>query len=89
MYLFYTYFIIKLDNALDYDILLIDREINNNSSDGGIIMGTLTKASSNKTLYLDWVNNFLTIEGFAKHYGMSYKVAFNIVNTKGQTLDKD
>ena len=50
-------------------------------------MGTLNKASSNKALYLDWVNNFLTIEGFADHYGMSYRRAFNIVNTKGETLD--
>jgi hypothetical protein len=30
-------------------------------------------------LYLDYRNNFLTVEAFAAHYGLSYKTAEAIV----------
>ena len=30
-------------------------------------------------LYLDWVNNFITVERFAEYYGMSVKQAEDII----------
>lgn len=30
--------------------------------------------------YIDWVNNFLTLEKFAEHYGISEKLAFMIID---------
>lgn len=31
------------------------------------------------TLYLDYVNNFLTVAGFAEHHGLSLETATKIV----------
>ena len=48
-----------------------------------------------KRMYLDWVNNFLTIGTFAKHYGISEKKAVKIIligrflfNKKERSLPK-
>lgn len=30
-------------------------------------------------IYLDWVNNFLTVESFAKHYGLSVPDATELI----------
>lgn len=30
--------------------------------------------------YLDYVNNFLTVEKFAEHYGISYMIASQMIN---------
>lgn len=31
------------------------------------------------SMYLDWVNNFLTVEKFAAHYGISVAVATQVI----------
>ncbi len=31
--------------------------------------------------YLDFWNDFLTIEGYASHYNISYELAENLINT--------
>lgn len=31
-------------------------------------------------LYVDWVNNFLTVEAFASHYGFDIHTANRIIN---------
>lgn len=32
-----------------------------------------------ESLYLDWVNNFLSIEGFANHYGLEVDHAKQLI----------
>jgi endo-alpha-1,4-polygalactosaminidase (GH114 family) len=39
----------------------------------------MTRESFNK-VYLDWVNNYLTIEKFAEHYGLHINEAENLIN---------
>lgn len=41
-----------------------------------------------KALYLDWFNNFITVERFAEYYEMPVKKARRIIN-KGFTLHHD
>lgn len=38
-----------------------------------------------KAMYLDYFNNFLTIQSFADYYNISYKTAFAVVSV-GRTL---
>ena len=33
-------------------------------------------------IYLDWVNNFLTIPAFAAHYGMTNDQALKLIETQ-------
>ena len=33
-----------------------------------------------KAVYLDWINNFLTIGGFADHYGLTDRQAEILIN---------
>ncbi len=33
-----------------------------------------------KELYLDWINNFLTIQGFANYHNLDYKYAKEMVD---------
>lgn len=33
-----------------------------------------------EAVYLDWVNNFLSIGRFAEHYGLTEEQAHNIIN---------
>jgi len=33
-----------------------------------------------QALYLDYVNNFLTVEKFAEHYGISFQLADMIIS---------
>lgn len=37
-------------------------------------------------LYRDWVNNFLTVQVFAEHYGISLRLANDIIDT-GRATD--
>ena len=39
-------------------------------------------------LYLDWVNNYLTLETFAEHHGISKSHAYTLIN-RGKELYKD
>ena len=32
-----------------------------------------------ETMYLDWINNFLTIPAFSAHYGISEKYAIDLL----------
>lgn len=32
------------------------------------------------TLYLDWFNNFLTVSGFAEHYGFTESEALDVIH---------
>ena len=32
-----------------------------------------------ETLYLDWFNNFLTVERFAEYYGMPVSKAYRVI----------
>lgn len=46
-----------------------------------------------ETIYLDWVNNFLTVEGFASHYNMNERDAKELIailqrNNLNTTYDK-
>ena len=34
----------------------------------------------NRTLYLEYVNNWLTVHAFAEHYGMTDLEALNVIN---------
>ena len=36
-------------------------------------------------IYLDWVNNFLTVEGFASYYGISIENASKLIE-EGRTI---
>jgi hypothetical protein len=38
-----------------------------------------------ETMYLDYVNNFLTVGAFADHYGISKELATTIINEFQQT----
>lgn len=40
-----------------------------------------------RVMYLDWVNNFLTISAFAEHYGISYQSANDLIEL-GQAVSK-
>ncbi len=31
-------------------------------------------------MYIDWCNNFLTVERFAEYYGLSVKEAINVID---------
>ena len=31
-------------------------------------------------IYLDWLNNFVTLQGFADHYGLSVNDAHKLIN---------
>ena len=33
-----------------------------------------------RNIYLDWTNNFISVMGFADHYGLSERDAFNLIN---------
>ena len=33
-----------------------------------------------RDLYLDWVNNFLTVKGFAEHHNIDEKTANELIN---------
>ena len=39
-----------------------------------------------ETMYLDWVNNFLTVNAFAEHYGISVRIATAIIE-EGRATD--
>ena len=39
-------------------------------------------ALTNEQLYLDYVNNFLTVAVFAEHYEMSVESATELINTE-------
>jgi hypothetical protein len=39
----------------------------------------MTRESFHK-VYLDWVNNYLTIEKFAEHYGLHINEAESLIN---------
>jgi len=41
-----------------------------------------------KMMFLDWFNNFLTIERFAEYYGYSIQQARRVI-AKGRTLHQD
>ena len=32
-----------------------------------------------QAIYLDWVNNFISVQGFADHYGLSKEDAFDLI----------
>jgi len=36
---------------------------------------------TNAELYLDWINNFLTLEPFAEYYGITLEEAATVINT--------
>jgi len=36
---------------------------------------------TNSALYLDWLNNFLTLERFAEYYGITLEEAAIVINT--------
>lgn len=38
-------------------------------------------------MYLDWINNFLSIECFAEHYEISVEDAKKVIDT-GRSIDK-
>ncbi len=55
------------------------------------MMKTQDKATARpnnyKEYYLEWVNNFLTIEKFAEYYGFSIKTATRIIETGKRLYD--
>jgi hypothetical protein len=38
-------------------------------------------------VYLDWKNNFLTIAGFADHYGLHDSEAYELINLSRQCAE--
>ena len=46
----------------------------------------MTNREKIENLYLDWVNNFLTVARFAEHYGMPEAKALRVINT-GRALN--
>lgn len=42
-----------------------------------------------KAMYLDWVNNFLTVPVFAEHYGISEKLAELIIDEGRELHNSD
>jgi hypothetical protein len=43
-------------------------------------MNTLEFLSKAESMYLDYVNNFITLEGFASHYAISIGLAIELIN---------
>ena len=41
----------------------------------------------NKEMYLDWVNNFLTVERFAEYYSMTVVQATSLIESEKTRLD--
>ena len=46
----------------------------------------MTNRQKIEGLYIDWVNNFLTVPRFAQYYGLTEAQAHRIINT-GRTLN--
>lgn len=46
----------------------------------------MIKIVNAETAYLDYVNNFLTVEKFAEHYGISEKEALNLIQGQRNML---
>jgi hypothetical protein len=46
----------------------------------------MTSREKIEGLYLDWFNNFLTVDRFAEYYGLTVKQASRVINT-GRALN--
>ena len=46
----------------------------------------MTNRQKIEGLYIDWVNNFLTVPRFAQHYGLTEAQAHRVINA-GRTLN--
>jgi len=49
---------------------------------GAYTIGRDIRNIYDEVLYLDWVNNFLTVEAFAEHYNIWPELARNIIETQ-------
>jgi hypothetical protein len=46
----------------------------------------MTNRQKIEALYIDWVNNFLTVPRFAEYYGLTEEQAHRVINT-GRALN--
>jgi hypothetical protein len=48
--------------------------------------GNMTTTEEQESVYLDWINNFLTIAGFASHYDISESDSRNIITWSRESI---
>jgi hypothetical protein len=46
----------------------------------------MTSREKIESLYIDWFNNFLTVDRFAEHHGLTVEQASRVINT-GRALN--
>ena len=60
----------------------IDRALHEHNQATHYLLNDTPPGTTDREIYLDWVNNFLTIEKFAEYYGITYLEAVTLINTQ-------
>jgi len=68
--------LLTVNYGVNYEAQTMQRRSDKHEQSKGI---TMTRESFYK-VYLDWVNNYLTIEKFAEHYGLHINEAESLIN---------
>jgi len=74
--------IVVIENNACKDVVVCYDECINQRNEGRDM--TLDKFTE---MYLDWINNFLTVEGFAEYYEISVEQAQEIIGSEARRLD--
>ena len=76
-------------NRVENFVRYLTMQINNAVLDGRYDVAKQIEEIKNETLYLDYCNNFLTVERFAEHYHIWIELAQSIIDEQRKAYNEN